>query len=421
MAQGGVVAMSTASQKRQPADWRADFPILKQEINGRKLAYLDSAASAQKPQVVLDAMTHAMNDHYANIHRGLYHFSQQTTTAFERARAKLAAFINADGEREIVFTRNATEAINLVAQSWARQNLEKGDEVILSEMEHHANFVPWHMLQNEIGFTIKYIPVHDDGTLDMDRFRSMLRPETKLISVVHVSNALGTKNDVKTLTHIAKDFYPEMTVMIDGSQAAVHGAVDVQDIGADFYCFTGHKLYGPTGVGVLWGRYDLLDQMPPYQGGGDMIETVAFDGVSFKPAPARFEAGTPAFVEAIALGTAIDYMTDIGMENIAAHEQALLAYATPKIKAVDGLILHGDNNNKCGILSFTLDWGHPSDVSMILDQCGVAVRSGHHCCMPLMSILGVDATIRASFGLYTNTDDIDALIAGLKKAKDLLG
>ena len=287
-------------------------------------------------------------------------------------------------------------------------------------MEHHANIVPWQMLQKEIDFTIKYIPVQDDGSLDMDAYERLLRPETKLVSVVHVSNALGTINDVKQITHIAKDFTPQITVMIDGSQGVVHGPVNVQDIGCDFYVFTGHKLYGPTGVGVLWGKYDILDTMPPYQGGGDMIETVTFEGSTFKAPPGRFEAGTPAIVDVIGLGAAIDYVSAIGMDQIAQHERDLLDYARERIQEIDGLTFYGTMEDKAGVLCFTADWGHPSDITMILDQCGVAVRSGHHCCMPLMYILGVDATIRASLGLYSNANDIDLLIEGLEKAKELL-
>ncbi|PJB69274.1 MAG: cysteine desulfurase [Alphaproteobacteria bacterium CG_4_9_14_3_um_filter_47_13] len=397
--------------------WRNDFPILK----NNDIAYLDSAASAQKPQTVIDAMTDVMKHHYSNIHRGLYNFSQVTTKEFEAARKTVASFIGAASEREIIFTRNATEAINLVVQSWGRMYLAQGDEVILTEMEHHANIVPWQILRDQIGIVIKVIPVQEDGTLDLDRFEALLSPQTKFVSLVHVSNALGTINNVKKIIGIAKDFYPEIKVMIDGSQAVVHRAVNMKELGCDFYALTGHKLYGPTGIGVLWGKYDILESMPPYQGGGDMIEKVSFDYTTYKEPPARFEAGTPAIIEAIGLGAALEYINNIGMAAIEAHETVLLDYANKALAKVEGLRFYGTAPEKVGILSFTADWGHASDIGMILDQCGVAVRTGHHCCQPLMQHFGIDGTIRASLGLYSNQQDIDALVAGLGKAKGLLG
>ncbi len=396
---------------------RSDFPVLQ----GGAVSYLDSAASAQKPRAVIDAMSEVMETHYSNIHRGLYSFSQVTTEKFEAVRKMVAGFIGAESDKEIVFTRNATESINLVAQSWGREFLEKGDEVILSEMEHHANIVPWQLLRDQIGVVIKVVPVLDDGTLDLDAFERMLTPQTKLVSVVHVSNALGTVNDVKKITAIAKDFYPAMKVLVDGSQAVVHKVVDVQDIGCDFYVFTGHKLYGPTGVGVLWGKYGVLETMPPYQGGGDMIEKVEFSHTTYKKPPARFEAGTPAIIEVIGLGAAIEYVQSIGIDAIMAHEADLLGYAMDKFGSVDGLTFYGTAPDKAGIISFTADWGHPSDIATILDQCGVAVRTGHHCCQPIMARFDVDATVRASLGLYSSKGDIDALTNGLLKAKELLG
>lgn len=398
---------------------RNDFPILKTQMNGKSLAFLDSGASAQKPQAVIDAMSNVMTQGYANIHRGLYEISQTLTQNYEGVRQKVAGFIGAPSDHNIVFTRNTTEAINLVAQSWGKANLTEDDEIILSEMEHHANIVPWQLLQKEIGFTIKTIPFDARGVLDLAAFESLLTQYTKFVGVVHTSNALGTINPVKQITHIAKDFYADMVVLVDGSQSIVHGPVDVQDIGADFFTFTGHKLYGPTGIGVLYGAKKVFADMQPYQGGGDMIDRVSFDGTTFKEAPFRFEAGTPAIVEVIGLGAAIDYVSSIGMENIAAHEQALLAYATSKLEEIEGLTIHGTAPDKAGIISFTMDYAHPSDIGMILDQCGVAVRSGHHCCMPLMDRLGLDATTRASLGLYSNKDDIDQLIEGLHKVKSL--
>ena len=397
-----------------------DFPALQQTMNGRPLVYLDTAASAQKPRAVIDALSGALSGPYANIHRGLYEFSQKTTADFESARRRIAKFIGVLHENEVVFTRNATESINLVAQSWARANLKPGDEIILSGMEHHANIVPWQLLREQVGIELKIIPVLDDGTLDLRMYGKFLNSRTKLVSVTHVSNALGTINPVKKINKIVKDFNPEIKVMIDGSQAVVHMPVNVPDIGCDFYVFTGHKLYGPTGIGILWGRADLLNVMPPYQGGGDMIEKVTFEKTTYKEAPARFEAGTPAFAEAIALGAAVDYLSAMGMKNISDNELTLLAYAMKELNKVSGLRFFGEAPEKAGIISFTADWGHPSDIGMILDQCGIAVRTGHHCCMPLMQRFGIEGTVRASLGLYSRESDIDALTEGLKKAKSML-
>lgn len=397
--------------------WRKDFPI----FSNSDIAYLDSASSAQKPQIVIDSYKELYETSYANIHRGLYQFSQSTTEAYELVRSKVAKFIRASSSDEIIFTRNTTEAINLVASSWGRKNIKRGDEIVISGMEHHANIVPWQILAKKIGFKIKIIPVLDDGTLDFGAFMSLLSKQTKFIGLVHVSNALGTINDVELLIRDAKNFNPDIKILIDGSQSIVHGAVDVQAMGCDFFCFTGHKLYGPNGVGVLWGKLGILATMPPYQGGGDMIETVSFDkGPTFKKAPAKFEAGTPAIAEVIALGVAIDYMNAIGIDKIAAHEAKLLDYMTTQLKTIDGLTFYGSAPNKVGVVSFTADWGHASDIAMILDQCNVAVRTGHHCCMPLMERFGVDATVRASLGLYSNKSDVDALINGLNKAKRML-
>ncbi|MDB2682995.1 cysteine desulfurase [Alphaproteobacteria bacterium] len=399
---------------------RKDFPVLATHMNGKPLAFLDTAASAQKPQIVIDTMRDVMEHKYANIHRGLYALSQDLTTQYEAVRVKVADFIQAESQDNIVFTRNSTEAINLVAQSWGRTFLQAGDEIILSQMEHHANIVPWQLLQKQIGIEIKVIPVTDKGELDLEEFERLLTPRTKLVSIVHVSNALGTINPVYEIIETAKDFYADMKVLIDGSQAVAHGYVNVLEMNADFYVFTGHKLYGPTGVGVLYGKHDLLNSMPPYQGGGDMIERVSFDGTEFKEAPYRFEAGTPAIVEVIGLGAAIDYFRSHEIGTIETREEALLDYATHELLKIDGLKIYGTALKKVGIMSFTIDGAHPSDVAMILDQCGVAVRSGHHCCMPLMERYGLDATIRASLGLYSNKDDINQLLEGLHKAKDML-
>lgn len=406
---------------RTIADLRADFPILAGKMSGKPVAYLDTGASAQKPQAVIDAMKDVMESHYANIHRGLYEFSQTTTTEYEAVRAKVAGFIGAGSENEVIFTRNTTEAINLVAHSWGRKVLERGDDVIITEMEHHANIVPWQLVCGMTGAKLKVVPVNDDGTLNIAAFEHMVTEKTKIVSFVHISNSLGTINPAKKIVEICKAKNPNVTVLIDGSQSAVHGPVNVQDLGCDFFAFTGHKLYGPTGVGVLWAKAEILDQMPPYQGGGDMIEQVTFAKTTFKEAPAKFEAGTPAIVEVIGLGAAIDYVQGIGMGVIAAHEISLFEYAMKELAAIPGLTYYGTGPDKAGIISFRADWGHPSDIGMILDQCGVAVRTGHHCCQPLMQRFGVEATVRASLGLYSNKDDIDALVAGLNKARSLLG
>lgn len=401
--------------------YREDFPILSKTMNGKPVAYMDSASSAQKPQVVLDAIRDVYENDYANIHRGLYQFSQVTTQQFEAVRPKVAGFINAPSSEEVIFTRNTTEAINLVAQSWGRTNLQAGDEIIISGMEHHANIVPWQLLEGQIGVKVKVIPVLDDGSLDFGAFMALLSEKSKLVSIVHASNALGTINNVAQISKAAKNFNSDIKILVDGSQSVVHGKVDVQELGCDFFVFTGHKIYGPNGIGALWGKADILADMPPYQGGGDMIETVSFDkGATFKPAPARFEAGTPAIVEVIALGAAVDYISSIGMDAIAAHEKKLLDIMTRELNAIDGLTFYGTAQDKVGVVSFTTDWAHASDIAMILDQQGVAVRTGHHCCMPLMQRFGIDATVRASLGLYSNEDDIKALVQGLKKAKEML-
>ena len=397
---------------------RADFPVLATRMNGKPLAYLDSASSAQKPRFVMEAMHAVTEEGYANIHRGLYDISQNLTRRFEDARARIARFINAP-ENTIVFTRNTTEAINLIAQSWGRTHLKDGDEIILSALEHHANIVPWQLLQTDKKIIIKVIPIHADGTLDMDAFRALLSPRTRMVAVTHISNALGTINPVQDIISIARAYSPAIKTLVDGSQAVVHGRVDVTALGCDFYTFTGHKLYGPTGIGVLYGRYDVLDSMPPYQGGGDMIEKVTFERSTYKKPPARFEAGTPAILEVIGLAAAIDYIELIGFEAIGAHEQDLLDYMTQKLQSVPGLKIWGPNNNKAGIVSFTMPEAHTSDIAQVLNQMGVAVRSGHHCCMPLMDTLGVDSTVRASLGLYSSRADIDQLLEGLYKVKQL--
>jgi cysteine desulfurase/selenocysteine lyase len=416
-----MVADSTHRIMADFAQIRADFPVLDAQMNGKPLAFLDSAASAQKPQAVIDAMNAVLTSGYSNIHRGLYSISQQLTSDFEDVRSKVAEFIQASSDKEIVFTRNSTESINLVAQSWGRTHLKADDEVILSEMEHHANIVPWQILEEQIGIKIKVIPVLEDGTLDMEAYKALLSEETRLVAVAHISNALGTINPVNEIIQIAHDFNPDIKTLIDGSQGVVHLAVDVQFLDCDFYVFTGHKLYGPSGIGVLYGKYDVLDTMSPYQGGGDMIERVSFDGTTFKQPPYRFEAGTPAIVEVIGLGAAIGYVQGIGYDAMEKQERTLVEYGHQRLQEIEGLKLYGPDQGKIGVFSFTLEDAHTSDIGMILDQCGVAVRAGHHCCMPLMQRFGIDGTIRASLGLYSNRADIDQLIDGLKKVKELFG
>jgi len=388
-------------------------------MNGKPLVYLDTASSAQKPQIVIDAMTSALRDHYANIHRGLYKFSAQKTQEFEAVRHNVANFLRVSDEKSIVFTRNATEAVNLVAHAWGRKFLKAGDEIILSEMEHHANLVPWQILRDQVGVTLKYIPVTVDGMLDMDEYAKLFSAKTKLVSVVHVSNSLGTINDVQKITSLARDYNSEIKIMFDGSQAVVHAPVDLSAFDPDFYVFTGHKLYGPTGVGVLYGRYELLEAMDTYQGGGDMIETVGLHHTTFKHAPAKFEAGTPAIAEVIALGAAIDYLRDAGMEHVAAHEKDLLRAATDEMRNIEGVTILGPDAHKAPIISFTMRDAHSSDIAMVFDRMGIAIRTGHHCCMPLMHKFGLDGTARVSFGMYNTNSDIEALVEGLQKVKSL--
>lgn len=401
--------------------WRSDFPALARPMHGQKLAYLDSAASALKPQAVIDAMSALMAGPYANIHRGLYALSQDTTAAFEAVRGKVAQFIGAAGPETIVFTRNTTESINLFAQSWARVHCVAGDEIVLTAMEHHANLVPWHLLQAQTGIVLKFIPVRDDGALDVSALDALITPRTKLVSVVHISNALGIINPVADIFKTARALNPAITCFLDASQSVVHGPLDVAALGCDACAFTGHKLYGPTGVGVLYARPDILESMAPYQGGGDMIEQVSLARSTYKSGPARFEAGTPAIIEVIGLGAAIDYMERIGWPAITAHEAALSDALFARLSERADIQIVGTHAVRVGIVSFNLRGAHASDVGMILDQCGVAVRTGHHCCQPLMARFGVDATVRASIGLYTDMSDIDALMAGLDKAARLCG
>lgn len=398
---------------------RKDFPILSRTIYDKPLVYLDSAASAQKPRRVIDAMVSCMTEEYSNVHRGVHWLSATATTRFEAARKTVQRFINAREDREVVFTRSATEAINLVASSWGRTNLREGDEVVISQMEHHANIVPWQMLRTEKGIVLKIVPIDESGTLLMDEYEKLLGPKTKLVAISHMSNALGTINPVKDIVRIAHA--KGIPVLVDGCQGVTHLGVDMQDLDADFYVFSGHKLYGPTGIGVLYGKAEILEAMPPYQGGGDMIARVTFEETTFKGIPHRFEAGTPAIVEVIGLGAALEYLMELGLDRIAAHERDLLAYATAQLTEIPGLRIYGTSPNKASILSFTLGDAHPHDIGTIVDRAGVAVRAGHHCAQPLMDFYNVPATARASFALYNTFDEVDALAASLRRVQEIFG
>jgi cysteine desulfurase/selenocysteine lyase len=398
---------------------RADFPILSREVNGKPLAFLDSGASAQKPRAVIDRLQQVYSNEYANVHRGTYYLSQLATEEYEGARKKVAAFLNARSADEIVFTRNVTAAINLVSSSYGRGFLAAGDEVVISHMEHHANIVPWQMLRDQMGIVIKVAPIDDRGNFLVDEFAKLVSAKTKLVAVTHVSNVLGTIVPLKDVVRIAHEH--GAAVLIDGAQGIVHSKVDVQDLDVEFYAFTGHKLYGPTGIGVLYGKLDILNAMPPYQGGGDMINTVTFEKTTYREAPARFEAGTPPIAEAIGLGAAVDYVESIGMDAIAAHEAALLKYATAQIEAIPGVSIIGQADNKAGIISFVMEDAHPHDIGTIIDSEGVAVRAGHHCAQPLMERFDLAATARASLGMYNNEADIDALVRALGRVREIFG
>ena len=396
-----------------------DFPILARLVHGRRLVYLDNGATTQKPAAVIEAERRYYAESNANIHRGVHWLSQHATELYDQARAKVQHFINAAQAEEILFTRGTTESINLVAQSWGRPQLRAGDEILLTTLEHHSNIVPWQLLCEHTGAVLKVVPVSEAGELDLAAFDALLGPRTRLVAVTHVSNALGTVNPVAELT--ARAHAAGAIVLVDGAQAVAHQAVDVQAIGCDFYAFSGHKLYGPTGIGVLYGRASLLQAMPPWQGGGDMIRTVAFERSTFADPPQRFEAGTPNIAGAIGLGAAIDYVNSLGMDNVAVHEHALLERATAAVGAIEGVRIIGTARAKAGILSFLVDGIHPHDLGTILDAEGVAIRAGHHCAMPLMTRYGIPGTARASFAVYNDVADIDALVSAIHKAQTLFG
>ena len=396
---------------------RADFPILAQEVRGRPLVYLDSAASAQKPQAVIDAISRFYTHDNANVHRGVHTLSERATAAFESAREKVARFLHAKSDKEIVFVRGTTEAINLVAQTFGRKNVGPGDEVLITALEHHANIVPWQMLCEQVGAKLKQLPVDTHGDLVLDRLDELLTPRTRILAVTHVSNALGTVVPVKEL--IRRAHARGVPVLVDGAQTVTHFPVDVVDLDCDFYAFSGHKLFGPMGIGVLYGKKERLESMPPYQGGGDMILSVTMEKTLYNRVPYRFEAGTPDVAGAVGLGAAIDYLERVGLEAIAAHDRALLAYAEQVLGSVPGLRILGQGRERSGVVSFVMEDIHPHDVGTILDREGVAVRTGHHCAQPLMQCFGVAATVRASMALYNTREDVDALVRGLHKVREV--
>ena len=398
---------------------RADFPILNEKIRNKPLIYLDNAASCQKPQAVIDSIVKLYSHDYANVHRGVHTLSVRSTDLFEAAREKVKTFINAQSEKEIIFVRGATDAINLVAQTYGKANIHAGDEIIITAMEHHSNIVPWQMLCEEKGAILKVAPMNLQGELLMPGFEALLNSKTKLVSVVHMSNALGTINPVEKIIELAHA--QNIPVLLDGAQAIPHTPVDVQKLDCDFYVFSGHKLYAPTGVGVLYGKQALLEAMPPYQGGGDMIRTVTFEKSTYAGLPHKFEAGTPSIAEVIGLGAAIDYLNTIGMETIAAHEAELLVYATQEALKIDGLKIIGEAKEKGAILSFTLGKIHPHDIGTMLDSLGIAIRAGHHCAMPVMDFYKVPATARASFAMYNTKAEIDVLISGIRNLIEIFG
>ena len=397
--------------------WRTDFPILKTTVQGKPLVYLDNAATTQKPQTVIDAESEYYANYNANVHRGVHTLSMHATDAYEAARVKVQYLINAARHDEIIFVRGTTEAINLVAQSYGRSRLHAGDEIILSQMEHHSNIVPWQILCQQTGATLRIVPINDSGELELDLYEAMLNERTRLVAVTHVSNTLGTINPVKSIIDMAHQY--GVPVLLDGAQAIAHLPVDVQALDCDFYAFSAHKLYGPTGVGVLYGKAALLEGMPVYQGGGDMIRSVSFEETTYNILPYKFEAGTPNIAGVIGLGAAIDYVTGIGFDALALHEQSLLSYATPALTNVPGLRIIGNAHEKTGILSFVLEGVHPHDIGTILDREGVAIRTGHHCTMPLMERFGVPATARASFALYNTRQEVDALVGAVYKAQEV--
>jgi cysteine desulfurase/selenocysteine lyase len=398
---------------------REDFPILSQRVRGKPLVYLDNAATSQKPRAVIDALTRFYSTENANIHRGVHFLSERATVAYDAVRERVASFLNASSPREIVFTRGTTEGINLVAQSWGRSTLRPGDEILITGMEHHSNIVPWQLVAAQTGATVRAVPISDAGELDLDAFDRLLTDRTRILAVVHLSNALGSINPVRWLVSRARE--RGVVTLVDGAQSAPHLPVDVQAIGCDFFAFSGHKVFGPTGVGVLYGRAELLERMPPWQGGGDMIESVTLEHSTWASPPARFEAGTPMIGEVIGLGAALEYVEAVGRGAIGAWEEELLAYATEQVAPLDGVRLVGTAREKASVLSFVVEGVHPHDVGAVLDDEGVAIRAGHHCAQPVMRRFGVPATARASFAFYNTRAEIDTLVRGLGRVRTLFG
>jgi cysteine desulfurase/selenocysteine lyase len=396
---------------------RRDFPILSQEVYGRPLVYLDNAATTQKPRAVIDAISNYYLSYNANIHRGVHLLSERATQAYEEVRGKVRRFVNAADEREIIFVRGATEGINLVAHSYGRQHVGRGDEVVISGMEHHSNIVPWQILCEEKGAVLRVAPITDAGELDLEAFENLLGPRTKLVAIAHVSNSLGTINPVRRLVEMAHRW--DAAVLVDGAQAAAHMKVDVRELDCDFYVFSAHKMIGPTGIGVLYGKRRLLEEMPPYQSGGDMILSVTFEKTTYNTVPHKFEAGTPHIAGVIGLGAALDYLNHIGMDAINAHERDVLDYGTAALQEIPGLRLIGTAREKAGVLSFVIDGIHPHDAGTVLDREGIAVRTGHHCAQPVMERFGVPATTRASLAFYNSREDIDALVKGIVRVKEV--
>ena len=396
---------------------REDFPILSREVYGKPLVYLDNAATTQKPLCVLDAMREEYLNVNANVHRGVHYLSQQATDLHEAAREKVRQFINAAKTEEIIFTRGTTEAINLVASSFCENQMKEGDEVLVSDMEHHSNIVPWQLQAMKRGIVVKHLPIDDKGCLDLSTFNAHLSSKTKLVSIAHVSNVLGTVNDVKRIVEMAHAC--GIPVLVDGAQSAPHMKIDVQAIGCDFYAFSGHKMYGPTGVGVLYGKEEWLEKLPPYQGGGEMIDKVTWEKTTFERLPFKFEAGTPDYVATHGLATAIDYLCSVGIDNIKAHEQELTRYCMEQLKTIDGIRIFGEAEHKDAVVSFLVGDIHHLDMGTLLDRLGIAVRTGHHCAQPLMDSLGISGTVRASFALYNTKEEIDVLVAGIRRVSQM--
>lgn len=401
------------------AEIRKQFPILRETVNGRPLVYLDNAATTQKPQAVIDRMVRFYERENSNVHRGVHFLSEEATSAYEGARERARRFLNAAEEKEIVFTRGTTEGINLVAGSWGRKNVGRGDEIIISAIEHHSNIVPWQMLCEEKGATLRIIPANDRGELLFDEYEKLFTPRTRLVALIHVSNALGTINPIREM--IAAAHRHGVPVLIDGAQAVAHGPVDVQELGCDFYTFSGHKIFGPTGIGILYGRAELLEEMPPYQGGGDMILSVTFEKTVYNVPPFKFEAGTPNIAGAVGLAAALDWVDEVGLDRIAAYEQDLLAYATESLTAIPELQIIGTAAQKSSVISFALRGVHPHDIGTIIDREGVAIRTGHHCAQPIMQRYGVPATARASIAVYNTREEIDTLVASVRKVLEVFG